>query len=228
MESVTGYEGLNEHDLQAALTPIWTREGLDIGGRHCFLLAWEMMFPSWRVNDHRKEFNLPSIDFVFVDAAGAMYAVEVKRVVQSPANAWNVLAQVSHRATLMHASRTFEKLQAAFVLSRTHPDRNPPGASKEGLDLLEHHRAFFGLERSLPRAAFLAGPVRRTVAARRFGPTWQEALERFTCESEEQILAHCDATYRLASKGNIEMKRLTTLGSWQHVVTPTIGVVGIP
>lgn len=226
VDCASGYEGLDEHELQRRLTPIWTRKGLGIGGRHCFLLAWEMMFPSWRVNDNKKEFNQRSIDFVFADEAGALYAVEVKTVVQSPANAWNVLAQVTDRAALMHSSRAFEKLQVAFVLCRTHPARNPDGVTTEGLDLLEHHRAFYGLERLLAPEAFLVGPVRRAVAARGFGPTWNEVLERFLSESEEQILAHC-ATYKLATRGNMEMKRLTMLGSWPHVATPTIAVVDI-
>lgn len=41
-ESVSGYEGLGEYELQGELAPVWTHDGLVIEGRHCFLLAWEM------------------------------------------------------------------------------------------------------------------------------------------------------------------------------------------
>lgn len=109
----------------------------------------------------------------------------------------------------------------AFGLSRTHVARNVPGASSESLDLLEHHRAFFGPEEPLAPEAFITGPVGSW--SRR---TWREVLGRVTCESEEAIIAYCSGTYQLSSKGNLERRRLTEVGSWRHMVTPTTWVVG--
>lgn len=218
-------ERVDEWKLQALLTDVWAAAGLEVAGERYLMVAWELMFPSWLTNDYLAKWNEPSIDFVLADAAGGLHACEMKRFVVSPGDSWRALAQVTHRAAQLHETRSFEKLQTAFTLSRTHTMRNASGASSEGLNLLEHHRAFFGLDESLAPEAFTAGPVGRMVAAQRFGRAWPQALERFTSESEEAVIAHCSASYRLASSGNREMRRLSELGAWRHLVTSAVSMV---
>lgn len=226
LEALVDLQGLNEHKLQHELTQRWIERGLDITGRRCMLLAWEPMFPSWETNYYKSKWDEPSLDFVFVDETGTLYALELKPEVQAPGAAWRALAQVTHRAALIHRSRTFEKLQMAFVLSRTHHSRNAPGASGDGLELLERHWEYFGLGEPLMAEAFTTGPVARVVGARRFGPSWAAVRERFTCESEVEIVAHLK-TYK-ANRDNRAMTQLVELGRWRHLVTPTIAAVVVP
>lgn len=221
-------EQVTEWELQGRLTSEWAAEGLTIAGRRCLLVAWELMFPSWLTNHHLAKWNEPSIDFVFANDTGALYAFELKRAVASPGDSWRELAQVTHRAAKLHETRTFAKLQAAFALSRTHEARSDPAPPTAGLDLLEHHRAFFALARPLAPEAFTSRPVTRVVGARRFGGAWQEVLERFTTAREAEVVTHLAATYALSSAGNRELRRLLELGSWRHLVTPTILTVVVP
>lgn len=221
-------EQVTEWELQGLLTPQWATEGLAIAGRRCLLVAWELMFPSWLTNHHLSKWNEPSIDFVFADETGVLYAFELKRTVASPGDSWRVLAQVTHRAAKLHETRTFEKLQAAFALSRTHEARNTASTPGDHLDLLEHHRAFFALARPLAPEAFTSRPVTRVIGAQRFGRAWQEVLERFTTASEAEIVTHLAATYQVSSAGNRELRRLLELGSWRHLVTPAIATLVVP
>src|SRR5690606_698548 len=92
------------------------------------LLAWELMFPSWQTNHYLAKRNEPSLDFVFVDETGTLYAFELQRTITSPGESCRVLAQVMHRAVRIHQTRAFDKLHEAFVQSRTDEARNdaPP------------------------------------------------------------------------------------------------------
>ncbi|MCA1702056.1 MAG: hypothetical protein LC808_01805 [Actinobacteria bacterium] len=102
--SLTGHGGrfsegvaVNEWKLQDALTETWARDGLSVNGERLFLAAREVM-TDWRINDRLRHFNLPSIDFLFLDAQGQMLALELKPKIATPRDAWSVLCQVTHRA----------------------------------------------------------------------------------------------------------------------------------
>ena len=52
---------LNEWKLQKELTARWAEEGIDLAGEHLSLVAWEVMLPSWHINDaHGRWVNRPS------------------------------------------------------------------------------------------------------------------------------------------------------------------------
>jgi len=218
---------VNEHDQQKVLTARFVREGAVVGGRRCFLVAWELMFPSWTINWFRGKWNEPSIDFVFADETGGLYSYEFKPVVAGPGNSWRALAQATHRAVLIHDTRTFEKLREAFVLSRTHIARFGEESSREGVDLLEQHRDFFGLEKPLAPAAFLTGRVGRVVAASHFKSAWPTVLAHYASSSETEVIQHLSSAYKLASGGNCELRRLVGVGAWRHLVTPKVASVEV-
>ncbi|KJS02787.1 MAG: hypothetical protein VR65_03785 [Desulfobulbaceae bacterium BRH_c16a] len=58
---------MTEWELQCRLTERWAADGLRINGRLHFLAAWEVMSPSWRINDSRRYWSEPSIDFLVAD-----------------------------------------------------------------------------------------------------------------------------------------------------------------
>ena len=194
-----------------------------VGGRRCFPVAWELMFPSWAINWFRGKWNEPSIDFVFADEVGGVYSFEFKPVVAGPGDSWRALAQATHRAVLIHDTRTFKKLQETFVLSRTHIARFGVESSREGVDLLEQHRDFFGLEEPLAPAAFLTGPVGRVVATSHFESAWPTVLSHYASSSESEVIQHLSSAYRLVSEGNREPPRLSrrphSLRGWSSWVS---------
>ena len=68
---------MTEWELQIALTRRWAGEGANVAGRRHMLVAWEVMAPSYEINDYRR-FGEPAIDFLLVDEDGQLRAVEVK------------------------------------------------------------------------------------------------------------------------------------------------------
>ena len=103
-----------EWALQKRLTNHWLRDDLVIlDGEPLFLAAWEVM-TSYRVNDARRHWSEPSIDFVFLDAAGRMVMVELKREVRTPLDAWSVICQVTHRAHVLASGYSASRLEGVY------------------------------------------------------------------------------------------------------------------
>lgn len=67
---------MHEWDLQRVLTKQWTECGLAIDGQRQMLVAWEVMFSSWLINDPEQHFNEPSLDFLVVDERGRLTVIE--------------------------------------------------------------------------------------------------------------------------------------------------------
>lgn len=72
---------LTEWQLQSLSTQRWVREGVDLDGERLLLFAWEVMTPSWQINDAQRYWNEPSIDFLCLDEQGRLVAIELKRKV---------------------------------------------------------------------------------------------------------------------------------------------------
>ncbi|MCK6530745.1 hypothetical protein L6R50_25360 [Myxococcota bacterium] len=201
---------MNEHELQGRLTERWTAEGLQIDGRRYFLVAWEVMSPSWRINDAGKHWAEPSADFLVVDEQMRFTVVELKRSITGVKPCWLVLSQVTHRAVELARTITQAKLEQAYSAcwSGAHGRVHGP---KSLLPLAEHHRQFFGLAACVQVGA---GPreFHRCVAAQDFGRAWTSVVREFNRLDGNALLARVRS--ELTSKGaEREVNRLTAISA---------------
>lgn len=91
---------MTEHELQVVLADNWIAEPLKHEERTLHLVAREVMPAVWDINDAHGVWQHPSIDFVFIDASGDLWLMELKCSIKGPRDAWNSLCQVLHRQFL--------------------------------------------------------------------------------------------------------------------------------
>jgi len=165
---------MNEHDLQLLLTRRWVERGLTVERRRHLLIAWEVMLPSWRINDSRKHWDEPSLDFLVADERMDLTVVELKAESPGVKPAWRAIVQVTHRAALLLREFSWKNLHGAYesCWSGDH-GRVEPGNS---LPLLERHRRFFRLDAHVPMGSPV---VRRCVAVPHVRPPWRKVLAEF-------------------------------------------------
>lgn len=197
---------ITEWEIQSKLTARWAADGLMINDSLQFLVAWEVMFPSWRINDSKKYWSEPSIDFIFADKFFNFTAVELKRKVFGVKPCWHVLSQVTHRAFEIMRSISPENIKRAYSAcwSGSHGRIIHP---KQLQSLPEHHQEFFRLNSQvdLPMQE-----IRRCVAAFEFGPSWPTILSRFNQLAGDTLQAHVRA--ELTSKAAArEVNRLMSI-----------------
>ena len=200
-----------EWSLQKRLTNDWLRDDLVIlDGEPLFLAAWEVM-TSYKVNDAHRHWSRPSIDFVFLDAAGRMVMVELKREVRTSLDAWSVICQVTHRAHVLSSGYSAPRLEAVYHDCHSGADgRKSNPTLVRGL-LEAHARAF-----EQPALESLAGvPARRMIIACSFGPTFSEILQLANGAPREQMIA---ALSRYKPRG--EIKRFLELAQDPSLLDP--------
>lgn len=56
---------MNEWELQEILSSNWLQKKLEYNSDKFRLICWELMFPSWSINDNKRKWNEISIDFIF-------------------------------------------------------------------------------------------------------------------------------------------------------------------
>ncbi|HEY0007432.1 MAG TPA: hypothetical protein VGB55_01805 [Tepidisphaeraceae bacterium] len=174
---------MTEWTLQGILTKQWSECGLMLEGQRNMLAAWEVMVPSWDINDATIRWNEPSIDFLAVDIQQRFTAIEVKRGVFGIKPVWQVLCQVTHRAVELDKTFTYQNLDRAYRACRSGHHGRVPRCVPESFG--DSFKAFFGTEfdgqkRSLMRAC---------VAAAEFGESWHEILDEFNSLSAIQLRA---------------------------------------
>lgn len=177
-----------EWSLQKRLTRSWLRdEVVVLDEEPLFLAAWELM-TDFRINDSRRHWSLPSIDFVFLDRVGAMVLVELKRKVMTRRDGWNVICQVTHRAHELAAGFSTKRLETAHIDCYSGTDGRVRGAVAP-TNLLDAHAHGF----DQPALQELPGaPVRRLVMAKEFGSVFAHVLHRANSESRERVVATLD------------------------------------
>jgi hypothetical protein len=200
-----------EWSLQKRLTNNWLRDDLVVlDGEPLFLAAWEVM-TNYKVNDARRHWSEPSIDFVFLDSAGRMVLVELKREVRTPRDAWSVICQVTHRAHVLAAGYSAVRLEGVYMDCHSGADgRN--SSPHEVSSLLEDHARAFGQ----PALESLAGvPARRVIMTCSFGPTFSEILQLANGARRGQTIG---ALSRYKPRG--EIKRYLELGQELSFLDP--------
>ena len=92
---------MSEHDLQEQLTATWVHQPPKVNGLgELTLLAWEVMFPSWKINDKWTRFGEPAADFIFLTDSSDFVLVEIKAKALTKGTLWKAMCQVSHQAVL--------------------------------------------------------------------------------------------------------------------------------
>ena len=154
-----------EWSLQKRLTRSWLGgEPAVLVDEELFLAAWEVM-TDFRINDSRRHWNAPSIDFVFLDRAGRMVLLELKREIRTPREGWSVVCQVTHRSHELAAGYSQARLEMAYVDCHSGADGRKTG-SVVPTDLVQAHADMF----SQSALTELPGcPVRRVIMAKEFG-----------------------------------------------------------
>lgn len=187
---------LTEWQLQERLTELWSREGVEIDGERHMLVAWEVMAPSWRINDAHGKFDEPSIDFLAADRSGRLIVIELKRTVRGSRPAWRVLCQVTYRAMRLAQTFSLDGLERAYMEAAG--GLHGRVGRQAVPSLAERHREFFGLNGLNSRPDLGVGGFRRAVAALEFGPGWGLVLSEFNA------LAWPDLMTRLSEQGEFE------------------------
>jgi len=168
--------GENEWRLQDECTKEWSENGLHISGiGQLTLVAFEVMFPSWRINEKRKPPWTPSIDFLFLNETNQFVLLEMKYN-PSPGKLLKALCQVSTMAIQVQNSFTKERLTSAHSACVAKAgNRTFMAAHQEHLI----HERIHGVD---------LGRVYRIVASVRPEDKCRELLSEFNGLSHAQIL----------------------------------------
>ena len=141
-----------EHELQEQLLPMWKANGLKVDA-HVFFLIGDEIQENWCPNRWIEGAGAaqPSIDYLFADAAGQLWALELKPGRRAYRPALELLLQISLRASALSLTLSMENLQKVY--DWTYGPGNLPRA----------HQAFYNLP--TPIIEFGAGQhIHRLVA----------------------------------------------------------------
>lgn len=174
-----------EWSLQKRLTRSWLGgEPAILDGEKLFLAAWEVM-TDFRINDSRRHWNAPSIDFVFLDRSGRMVLVELKRAIRTPRESWSVVCQVTHRSHELAAGYSQARLEMAYIDCHSGADGRMSG-SVATTGLAHAHAGMF----SQPALPELPGcPIRRVIMAKEFGSAFGQVLSLANSKTRDQVVA---------------------------------------
>ena len=212
---------MNEWQLQTLLTEKWAADGVVVNGSLHLLVAWEVMAPSWRINDASEYWSEPSIDFLVADKTGSLAAIELKMAVPGVKPAWRALCQVAHRAVLLRRTFSLEALESAYV--GAHSGRHGRVSAPSGLSLAETHRRFFDLEQPVP---IRSEEMRRIVAATAFGPSFEGVLKHFNGLSASDLTPVLEERGLLRdSPTNREPRRLVDISPTPNELRPRVAAL---
>ena len=161
---------VTEHHLQAELARRWAMEGIPGGPcERTMLLGWEVMLPSWRINDARLHWNEPSADFVGIDCLGHLVIIELKVDLRGVKRVLDAASQLTAAALLCERSAKQDGVRSMLAaLSLGHNDRGIRIEQPESMtELLARHQRFFHLRHPLES---IATGTQRVLAVRQPGP----------------------------------------------------------
>lgn len=214
---------MNEHQLQKRLTQQWLRDGMRWGSDRLFLAAWEVM-DDYRVNSAEHGFGRPAIDFLLLDSSGRLVAVELKMRVRTPRDSWAVLCQVTHRARLLAAAFSFERLASAYKLCHS-GQRGRVDPLPDVEELGQAHARFFGAS-PLPKLPGV--PIRRVVAAPVFGASWPTILEQFSAGPREALDKRLERYSSKTGPGREIRRWLDLPADSVPLITPEVATFAVP
>ena len=111
---------MNEWELQHYLTKKWRKENLYYNQFEYHLVCWELMFPSWDINDKRTKWNEISIDFILYSIELSEFlCVELKNIVKGKKNLLSAYCQATQRTIHFIEQYDVKKLNRARKLCHT-------------------------------------------------------------------------------------------------------------
>jgi len=107
---------MNEWQLQEDLENRWSRDGLFWKDKKWSLVTRELMFPSWTINNNKKKWNEPSVDFVLFDGEKSFLILELKYEIKGPVKLLEAFCQVQHSAQRFLEGYSPQKMSTVAVL----------------------------------------------------------------------------------------------------------------
>ena len=108
---------MNEWELQHYLTKKWRKENLNYNSIEYSLICWELMFPSWDINDNRTKWNEISIDFILYSTElNEFLCVELKNIIKGKKNLLSAYCQATQRTINFIEQYDVKKLNRARKL----------------------------------------------------------------------------------------------------------------
>ena len=105
---------MNEWELQHYLTKKWRKENLYYNSIKYRLICWELMFPSWDINDNKTKWNEISTDFIFYSIElSELLCVELKNIIKGKKNLLSAYCQTTHRTIHFTEQYDSKKLNRA-------------------------------------------------------------------------------------------------------------------
>ncbi len=128
---------MNEWELQHYLTKKWRKENLYYNSFEYHLVCWELMFPSWEINDKRTKWNEISIDFILYSIELSEFlCVELKNIVKGKKNLLSAYCQATQRTIHFIEQYDVKKLNRARKLCHT-SSINERGGVNSTIDEIE-------------------------------------------------------------------------------------------
>jgi hypothetical protein len=104
---------MTEWELQDQLTVQWIKSPLQFQGTSYFLVAWELMFPSWEINNNKKKWNEVSVDFILFDGKETFLCLELKNILKGQKPLLAAYCQAVHRSNLFATQYHSDKIAKA-------------------------------------------------------------------------------------------------------------------
>lgn len=112
---------MNEWELQKNLKKEYLRELLIFEEKRYRLVCWELMFPSWKINDKKGKWDEPSVDFIFYSEGDNQFlCVELKNNLRFKKDLLSAYCQVIHRTIKFIKQYSIEKISSANKLCLEH------------------------------------------------------------------------------------------------------------
>ena len=122
---------MNEWNLQHELSKKYIKEKFIFEHNEYDLVLWELMFPSWRINDNRGKWNEPSIDFIFYSEKKKEFlCVELKNVLKGKKNLLSAYYQTAHRTIKFIEQYNSNKITKARASCFKYPINERGGIEK--------------------------------------------------------------------------------------------------
>ena len=113
---------MHEWDLQHYLTKLWRKEYLLYNNSKYHLVCWELMFPSWQINDNRGKWNEVSIDFIlYSEELAEFLCVELKNHIKGNKDLLSAYRQATQRTIHFTKQYDTEKLKKAREICHKSP-----------------------------------------------------------------------------------------------------------
>ena len=212
---------MNEWELQLLLTKQWTECGLHLNGRHHLLVAWEVMLPSWLINDAEQHWTEPSLDFLVADDQMRLTVIELKTRVPGIKPAWQALCQVTHRAVQLSKTFSIANLNRAFSACRS-GKHGRIARCNINESFAEYHHKFFGASGHICDSSLAVG---RCVAAVEFGESWPDVLKEFNQLSGALLESRvCDELTSQQARRELERFRGICSDDFSRLAGPVIAL----